>query len=46
MAENWETVDDFEKETTPSSGTETLVGRITTVDGDSGMINGSVSYTT
>ena len=46
MAENWETVDELEKETTPASGKETLVGRITTVDGDSGMINGYVSSTT
>ena len=46
VAENWETVDILEKEITPASGKETLVGRITTVDGDSGMINGYVSSTT
>ena len=46
MAENWETVDELEKETAPASGKDTLVGRITTVDGDSGMINGYVSSST
>ena len=46
VADNWETVDEFEKDATPASETETIVGRITTVDGDCGMINGYVSYTT